>query len=340
MVVREDPAAPIEHRRFSDLTEYLRAGDVLVFNDSRVIPARLFARRAGGGQSEILLLHSEPESTAARPVWRALVRPGRKMTAGDRLRVEGADVEAEILRHADDGQRVIAFTGPGDVAEALRRAGHMPLPPYILKRRAAEQAPDTDRAALHEAADRERYQTIYARDYGSVAAPTAGLHFTPELMAALSAKGVECVFVTLHVGAGTFQTMDEGERVEDHAMHREEFEVGSAAADAINRARAAGRRVIAVGTTAVRTLESAASEDGIVQPGRSSTCIMIAPGYRFRAIDALVTNFHLPRSTLLLLVSALLGRDRILHSYGVAVGECYRFFSYGDAMLLIPRRAE
>ncbi len=324
---------PILHRVFRDVVEFLRPGDLLVLNDSRVIPARLFARRGTGGQVELLFL--EPEAAgrgAGTERWRALARPSKKLREGEVLEVEagGSLVLGEALGR---GEWVVEPAGDGGepIRVLLERAGEMPLPPYILKRR----------SALHEArtdpTDRERYQTVYAREDGSVAAPTAGLHFTGELLEELRARGVRSAAVTLHVGAGTFLGMDEGTEVESHVMHEEWYSIPEETAAAVREAREAGGRIVAVGTTAVRALESAwDKEAGGLRPGPGSTRLMIAPGYRFRAVDAMVTNFHLPRSTLLLLVCAFTGRERLLHGYGVAVAARYRFFSYGDAMLLLP----
>lgn len=329
MVLGAGAETSIEHRHFSDLPEYLRAGDVLVLNNSRVIPARLFAHRATGGSVELLLLHPE----GAAETWRGLVRPARKIHAGERLAVaEG--LEAEIIAEHEVGERTIRFHCAGDFRAALDRVGQMPLPPYILKRRAEEAGDGPHRDELHEAADRERYQTVYAQPEGSVAAPTAGLHFTEELLGRMRGMGVELVFVTLHVGAGTFQLMQEGGHVEDHRMHFEDYEVPVETAERVNAARREGRRIVAVGTTSARTLEAAFDKAAGLRAGSGRTNLMITPGHDWRVVDVLVTNFHLPRSTLLLLVSAFSGRERILHGYAEAVRQKYRFFSYGDAMLL------
>lgn len=316
-----------EHRRFRDIAEYLRPGDLLVVNDSRVLPARLHARRATGGRVEILLLH--PEAASDRH-WRAFVRPAKKIHTGDVLTIaEG--FTAEVTGEHEAGERALAFTCDGPFREALERYGQLPLPPYIVKRREALHEP------AYEEADRERYQTVYARQDGSVAAPTAGLHFTEDLLAQLQTAGVGLARVTLHVGAGTFQTMEEGGRVEEHRMHFEEYEVSEETAALVTAARREGRRVIAVGTTSVRTLESAWNDaESSLVAGASRTNLMIAPGYRYRAVDAIITNFHLPRSTLLLLVGAFIGRERMLEAYQEAIAQRYHFFSYGDAMLLLP----
>ncbi|HEY8414227.1 MAG TPA: tRNA preQ1(34) S-adenosylmethionine ribosyltransferase-isomerase QueA [Thermaerobacter sp.] len=306
-----------QHARFRDLPRFLRPGDCLVLNDSRVVPARLYGRRPGGGRVEFLLLR--PLEGGER--WLALVRPGRRLRPGavalcgdeDPLRVE---VEAVT----ETGERVVRLTPPAGetVEQALHRLGRVPLPPYIRE----------------ELDDPERYQTVYARHEGSVAAPTAGLHFTPQLLARLEGMGVALARITLHVGLGTFRPVT-AERVEDHVMHAEYYEVPPEAAEVINDARARGGRVIAVGTTVTRTLETVADEEGRIHPGRGWTDLFIRPGYRFRAIDGLITNFHLPRSTLLMLVAALLGRERTLAAYREAVARRYRFFSFGDAMLIL-----
>jgi S-adenosylmethionine:tRNA ribosyltransferase-isomerase len=324
--------APGLHRRFADIVEYLQEGDLLVVNNSRVIPARIYARRPSGGRVEILLLN--PEGDGANQ-WRAMVRPARKIRTGDRLEAGDGRLVVEVTAEHDGGERSVRFHCEGDFRQVLEEVGRMPLPPYIMKRRKDEmQATEEE---LYSSDDTERYQTVYAQHDGSVAAPTAGLHFTDELLDQLRAKGIETTTVTLHVGAGTFQGMDEGGRVEDHVMHFEEYEVSEETAALINKAKAAGRRVIAVGTTSVRTLESAFDrETGLVRSGRRETNLMISPGCKFGVVDGMVTNFHLPRSTLLLLVSAYLGRERLLKAYEEAIAEGYRFFSYGDAMLLLP----
>jgi S-adenosylmethionine:tRNA ribosyltransferase-isomerase len=312
----------IEHRIFRDIGDYLQPGDLLVANQSRVIPARLHGRKKEtGGSVEVLLL--EPRPDHGTNCWEALVRPGRRIREGQTLAF-GAGLEAIVVKRTPTGGRVLCFTAPdGNVTAALERAGSVPLPPYI-------HAP---------LANPERYQTVYAREPGSVAAPTAGLHFTPELLHRLQAQGVGIAFVTLHIGLDTFRPMEAG-GLEAHKMHSEEFELGPEAAAQINAVRRAGRRIVAVGTTVVRVLESvgmlqiAGSEDE-VQPYRGRTGLFIRPGHRFRLVDALITNFHLPRSTLIVLVSAFAGRDLILRAYNEAVRERYRFYSFGDAMLLL-----
>lgn len=309
-VSRTDGA--MEHRHFYDLPDYLRPGDVLVVNDTRVMPARLIGERAGGGACEVLLLRQlSPVS------WETLVKPGRKLKSGARVSFGGGRLEATIEAPTEAGGRVVRFdVASGTLEAALDDLGEMPLPPYI-----------------HEKLeDRERYQTVYAREKGSAAAPTAGLHFTPELLEKIRAMGVTVVPVLLHVGLGTFRPV-KVEDISQHHMHSEFYSVTPEAAEAVNRAKAEGRRVIAVGTTSVRTLESAA-RDGTLEPSSGWTDIFITPGYRFQMVDALITNFHLPGSTLIMLVSALMGRERTLAVYEEAVRQRYRFFSFGDAMLI------
>lgn len=306
----------IEHRHFYDLPEYLRPGDLMVFNDSRVIPARLHGSRQGtGGKVEILLLHRlEPG------LWRALVRPGRRLGVGTTVEIEGHGrrMTAEVTEIAEDGARTVRLEGE----EHLDQLGVVPLPPYI-----------------HEhVGDGDRYQTVYARVAGSVAAPTAGLHFTPTLLERLAAAGVEFAFVTLHVGWDSFRPVS-SEDIESHKMHSEYWEFSPESADAINRAEREGRRVVSVGTTAVRLLENAAAlraggADRPVEPGSGWVDLFIYPGSEFRVVDTLITNFHLPKSTLLMLTSAFAGRDLMLNAYRVAAEERYRFYSFGDAMLL------
>jgi S-adenosylmethionine:tRNA ribosyltransferase-isomerase len=306
-----DRQGPGRHSRVRDLPRLLHPGDLLVLNDTRVIPARLYGRSAGGGRMEILLI----ERVAERD-WDALVRPGRRARPGAMIELaEG--LTAEVIDKREDGRHRLRFTEP--VEPHLDRLGHIPLPPYIHR-------PDTPE-------DRERYQTVFARQPGAVAAPTAGLHFTAKLLEEIAAAGVEIVRVTLHVGIGTFKPVS-AERIEEHRMESERYEIGEETAGAIRRARAAGRRIVAVGTTVVRTLESAAQEGGgEVRAGSGATRLFITPGYRFQVVDALLTNFHLPCSTLLMLVSAFAGRERVLAAYEEAIREGYRFYSYGDAML-------
>lgn len=306
----------LRHLRFADLAELIPPGDAVVLNETRVFPARLLGRRAGGGEVEVLLLLPAGEDPA---LWIALVRPGAKLRPGKRVEV-GPELSVEVVDSTPSGERVVRLLTPLPLDEALERYGHVPLPPYV-------QRSDTP-------ADRERYQTVYARERGSVAAPTAGLHFTPELLARLEERGVRLVRLVLHVGLGTFRPV-EAEDPSEHRMHSEWYRVPAESADALNAVRAAGGAIWAVGTTSVRTLESVADEAGIVRPGEGWTDIFIRPGYRFRAVDRLVTNFHLPRSTLLMLVSAFGGYDLVMTAYGEAVREGYRFFSYGDAMAVL-----
>jgi S-adenosylmethionine:tRNA ribosyltransferase-isomerase len=300
----------VAHRRFTDLTTLLEPGDLLVFNDTRVIPARLFARKPTGGQVEILLERMLGDQRCL-----AQLRVSKKPAVGMRLRLNDGG-ELEVLGRV--GPFYTLALVEGDLAATLEAQGHMPLPPYIERE--------------DEAADRERYQTVYARNPGAVAAPTAGLHFDEETLAALEERGVERAFVTLHVGAGTFQPV-RVDRIEDHEMHAEQLEVSTDVCDAIARTKARGRRVVAVGTTCVRSLETAAA-GGVLKPFAGDSRLFIYPGYEFRVVDALITNFHLPESTLLMLVSALAGREAVLEAYGEAVRERYRFFSYGDAMFI------
>lgn len=300
-----------EHRHFSDLPSYLRPGDCLVLNDSRVIPARLFGTRQSGGAVEVVLLRD-----LGGGKWECLTRPGKKMRPGTEVSF-GDELSAVVEAVMPDGNRVLQFTYDGIFLEILERLGHMPLPPYI-------------KAQLD---DPERYQTVYAREPGSAAAPTAGLHFTNELLDAIRAMGVDVRFVTLHVGLGTFRPV-KAEDIEDHEMHSEYCTIPAETAEAINRAKQSGGRVIAVGTTSCRTLESLAKDDGTIEAASGWTNIFIYPGYRFKCVDALVTNFHLPGSTLVMLVSALAGRENILNAYNEAVAERYRFFSFGDAMFI------
>jgi S-adenosylmethionine:tRNA ribosyltransferase-isomerase len=305
-------SGPLRHRSFVDICSELKSGDLLVANDARVLRARLIASRKGGGKAEVLLLHP-----AANPGdWEALVRPGRRIQPGDEL-VLAPDARIRILDRTTDGGRIVSFDGL-DVDEAMSRFGTLPLPPYIT-----DPPPDAD----------ERYQTVYARSAASVAAPTAGLHFTATLLERLHATGVQWATLTLDVGAGTFRPVTVAD-VRAHVMHRERYEISAATAQAINRARAQDRRIVAVGTTSLRAMEASAAQDGTVAPGTRFTDIFIHPPYRFRLTGALITNFHLPRSTLLMLVSAFAGRERVLDAYRDAVERRYRFFSFGDAMFV------
>jgi S-adenosylmethionine:tRNA ribosyltransferase-isomerase len=315
VITREGPLEP-QDRHFRDLPEYLRPGDCLVLNDTRVIPARLLGRRPGGGQAEVLLVRElEPD------LWEAMVRPGARLREGTVVEVGGGELLAHVLRRGEAGTRVVRLEHGGELLPLLERLGQTPLPPYIRRKVPSE-------------ADRERYQTVYADRPGAAAAPTAGLHFDAPMLCAIQEMGVTLARITLHVGLGTFQPVSV-ERIEDHRMHAEWCEVSEAAAQAINTARGRGGRILAVGTTSVRTLESRFCA-GAVQPGSGLTDIFIYPGYSFQVVDGLLTNFHLPRSTLLMLVSAFAGRERILQAYAHAVAQRYRFFSYGDCMLILP----
>jgi S-adenosylmethionine:tRNA ribosyltransferase-isomerase len=306
-----DRTGPERHARIGDLPRLLRPGDLLVLNDTRVIPARLFGRSAGGGRMEILLVERVGERE-----WDALVKPGRRARLGSVIELDEG-LAAEVTEKGEDGRVRLCFSEP--IEPHLDRLGHIPLPPYIHR-------PDNPE-------DRERYQTVYARRPGAIAAPTAGLHFTPELLGKIEQAGVGIVRVTLHVGIGTFKPVT-AEQIEEHRMERERYEINEETAEAIREARAEGRRVVAVGTTVVRTLESAAlAGSGDVEAGSASTELFINPGFRFQVVDALLTNFHLPRSTLLMLVSAFAGRERVLAVYEETIREGYRFYSYGDAML-------
>mgnify|MGYP000481315389 CR=1 FL=1 len=310
LLVVDKKTGEIEHKHFYDLVNYLKPGDVLVFNDTRVIPARLHGTKDTGAHVEVFLLTRRDATD-----WEVLVRPGKKLQVGAKINFSD-ELSCEVIEHTDFGGRVVRFKYDGIFEEILDRLGETPLPPYIT-------------APLE---DKERYQTVYNRERGSAAAPTAGLHFTKELLQKIKEIGCEEVFVTLHVGLGTFRPVSEA-KIEDHKMHKEFYTVSQEAADAVNKAKAEGRRIIAVGTTAVRTLE-AAGADGQLHAGSSWTNIFIYPGYKFRLVDDLVTNFHLPQSTLLMLVSTLSTREIILQTYKKAVEEKYRFFSFGDAMFI------
>jgi S-adenosylmethionine:tRNA ribosyltransferase-isomerase len=318
LLVLDRESGAMADRRFPDLLDYLGEGDALVINDTRVFPARLLGQKPTGASVEVLLLRPLPEDDERR-TWQALVRPGGKLKPGRIVQVaEGFQVRVEDS--LSDGSRRVRLEGPGDPWDLVERYGEVPLPPYIRR--------------PGDATDRERYQTVYARERGSVAAPTAGLHFTTGLIEQIEALGVSVAPVTLHVGVGTFRPVD-AERVEDHRMHSEWFELPEASARLLNRARQAGRRVWAVGTTSARTLETAAAADGSFETTAGWTDLFIHPPYRFRAVDGLLTNFHLPRSSLLMLVSAMAGRDRVMAAYRHAVERKYRFYSYGDAMLVV-----
>ena len=302
----------IEHRHFYELPQYLRKGDCLVLNNTRVLPARLLGCRQSGGGVELVLLRDLGEGR-----WECLSRPGRKTKPGTLLQFGDGELTATVEAVAEGGNRIVQFHYTGIFLEVLERLGKMPLPPYIKE----------------ELQDGERYQTVYSRELGSAAAPTAGLHFTPELLEQIEQMGVKLCYVTLHVGLGTFRPVKE-EKIEDHEMHSEFCMIPPETAETINTVKKNGGRVIAVGTTSCRTLESFAEEDGTVAAGSRWTDIFIYPGYRFKCIDALITNFHLPESTLIMLVSALAGRENVLRAYETAVKERYRFFSFGDAMFI------
>ena len=311
----------LEHRCFHQLAEILIPGDLLVVNNARVMPVRLDAKRATGGSVELLMV-APSSSGAAR--WRVLARPAHRLRTGDALQL--ADGTAlRVVAVGSDGERIVEAPSGTDIEALIGRLGRMPLPPYI----------HADKTAIRTQLDRERYQTVYATVPGAVAAPTAGLHFTAGLMEGLRHRGIEIVSVTLCVGTGTFRPIT-ARSIDDHVMHEEAYEIPVETANSVARARAERRRVVAVGTTSVRTLEHAADADGIVVAGAGSADLYVRPGYRFRVVDAMITNFHLPRSTPLMMVAALVGRARLLEAYAAANERGYRFYSYGDAMLLLP----
>ena len=302
-----------EHHVFREIIDYLRPGDCLVLNNTKVIPARLMGVKEDTGATiEVLLLKRREND-----IWETLVKPGKKAKPGTRLTFGDGSLKAEVLDVVEEGNRLIRFFYEGIFEEVLDRLGEMPLPPYIT----------------HKLQDKNRYQTVYAKYEGSAAAPTAGLHFTTELLEKIAEKDVDIAYVTLHVGLGTFRPVKE-ENILEHHMHSEYYQVTDEAAGKINRAKERGSRVICVGTTSCRTVESAAGEDGRVEAGCDNTEIFIYPGYRFKVLDCLITNFHLPESTLVMLVSALAGRENVLHAYEEAIAEKYRFFSFGDAMFI------
>ena len=312
LLVYDRASGKVEHKIFRDIKNYLRKGDVLVVNNTKVLPARLFAHTEHGGKVEVLLLK---RLSALR--WEVLVKPGKKCRPGTVLTID-EKLSLTVASVTESGERIVDFKCDGVFEEALERVGSMPLPPYI-----------------HEKLkDKNRYQTVYAKTDGSAAAPTAGLHFTPLLLEEIKAMGVEVAEILLHVGLGTFRPVKE-DAITDHKMHSEYYEVNERAAEIISRAKRKGRRVIAVGTTSVRTLESAVKNDGTIEPCRGNTSIFIYPPYKFRCVDALITNFHLPESTLIMLVAAMVGREKILELYKTAVEEKYRFFSFGDCMFII-----
>ena len=312
LVLNKDTGA-IEHHIFKEITDYLNPGDCLVINDTKVIPARLYGNKIGTDAKIELLLLKRKEND----IWETLVKPGKKAKPGSKISFGGGLLTGEVLDVVEEGNRLIRFTYNGIFEEILDVLGQMPLPPYIT----------------HQLKAKNRYQTVYAKHDGSAAAPTAGLHFTPELLAILKEKGVKIAHVTLHVGLGTFRPV-KVEDVTQHHMHSEFYSIEESQAKLINDTKAAGGRIISVGTTSCRTLESASCENGIVKAGSGWTDIFIYPGYRFKVLDCLITNFHLPESTLLMLVSALAGKEHILNAYETAVQERYRFFSFGDAMLI------
>ncbi len=313
LMVLDKNTGAITHRHFADIIEYLEEGDCLVLNDTRVIPARLFGSKyPGGGKVEILLLTRKSEKD-----WEVLVKPGKKAKIGDVIQFGNGELTGTIKDIIEDGKRIITFAYEGIFEEVLDKLGEMPLPPYI-----------------HEKLeDRERYQTVYSKNTGSVAAPTAGLHFTNELLDKIKQKGINIAYVTLHVGLGTFRPV-KAENILDHQMHAEFYIIDKGNAHLINQTKQKGKRIISVGTTSTRTLESCADDKGMIKEGSGWTDIFIYPGYTFKCIDALITNFHLPESTLIMLVSALAGREHVLNAYKEAVANRYRFFSFGDAMFI------
>ena len=313
LMVVNRTSGEIEHKHFYDIVDRLREGDCLVMNNTRVIPARLYGTKEGsGGKIEFLLL-----KRLELDKWEVILRPGKKAKPGSRFEFGGGLLRAEVLEIIEDGNRIVRFEYHGVWEELLDKLGEMPLPPYIKEK----------------LTDRERYQTVYSKIEGSAAAPTAGLHFTKELLEKIKAKGVELAYLTLHVGLGTFRPVSV-ENVEDHLMHTEYYQISAETAEKINRARKNGGRIIAVGTTSVRTLETVADDDGSLRAASGETSIFIYPGYKFKAVDCLITNFHLPESTLMMLVSAFSTKDIIFNAYKTAVAEKYRFFSFGDAMYI------
>lgn len=312
LMVLDRTTGQVQHRHFYDIVEYLRPGDCLVLNDSRVLPARLLGHRPTGGAVEVLLLRDLGDGQ-----WECLCKPGRKMQVGSEVIFGNGELTATVAQVQEDGNRIVRFHYDGIFLEVLERLGKMPLPPYIKA----------------ELADQERYQTVYSREIGSAAAPTAGLHWTKELLEQVRQMGVNTAFVTLHVGLGTFRPV-KAEQITDHHMHAELCMISRETADLLNRTRARGGRIICVGTTSCRTLESLVNADGSFEPKSKWTEIFIYPGYTFKAMDGLITNFHLPESTLVMLVSAFAGREHVLSAYEEAVREKYRFFSFGDAMFI------
>ncbi len=314
LMVLDKDTGEIKHKHFSDMINYLEEGDCLVLNDTRVIPARLFgSKHPGGGKVEILLLTRKSEKE-----WEVLVKPGKKARIGDAIQFGSGELIGTIKDIIEDGKRIIEFTYEGIFEETLDKLGEMPLPPYI-----------------HEKLeDRERYQTVYSKNTGSAAAPTAGLHFTNELLDRLKQKGIQIAYITLHVGLGTFRPV-KTDNILEHEMHSEYYSINNQNVAIINKAKEQGKKVISVGTTSTRTLESCCNDEGMIKEGSGWTNIFIYPGYTFKCINGLITNFHLPESTLIMLVSALAGREHVLNAYKEAITNKYRFFSFGDAMLII-----
>ena len=312
LLVLDKNTGDLQHRHFFDIIDFLKPGDCLVLNNSRVLPARLIGHRPTGGAVEVLLLRDLGDKK-----WECLCKPGRKMQVGSQVIFGDGELTATVAEIREDGNRVVEFHYEGIFLEVLERLGKMPLPPYIKA----------------ELADQERYQTVYSKEVGSAAAPTAGLHFTQELLEKVRSKGVKTAFVTLHVGLGTFRPV-KAEEITEHHMHSELCMIGDETAQILNETKAAGGRIVCVGTTSCRTLESLVGEDGTFRASSKWTEIFIYPGYKFKAMDALITNFHLPESTLVMLVSAFAGREQVLHAYEEAVKERYRFFSFGDAMFI------
>ena len=318
LLVLDKETGKTEHKTFRNILDYINEGDCLVLNDTRVLPARLLGTNATGAAIEFLLLSQrEGDPQSGGDIWEIIVRPGRKCTPGKVITFGDGLLTGEILEVLDNGNRIVKFSYEGIFNEILDKLGEMPLPPYI-----------------HEKlSDRDRYQTVYARHDGSAAAPTAGLHFNEEFLEEIKSRGIKLAFVTLHVGLGTFRPV-KVEKICDHEMHKESYVVSQQTADIINSTKKSGKKVICVGTTSTRVLESIADENGYVSACSGETGIFIYPGYKFRCLDALITNFHLPKSTLIMLVSALAGRENVLNAYNEAVKEKYRFFSFGDAMLI------
>ncbi len=314
LLVLNKQTGDIEHKTFRDILQYLKKGDCIVINDTKVLPARLIGEKKDtGAKIELLLLIRKDINT-----WETLVKPGKKAKPGDKIIFGNGKLEAEILEIIEGGNRIVKFHYDGVFEEILDELGEMPLPPYITQR----------------LEDKNRYQTVYAKQQGSAAAPTAGLHFTPELLNEIQQKGISIAHLTLHVGLGTFRPVKE-ENILDHKMHSEYYIIEQEQAEIINQTKKSGGRIIAVGTTSTRTLESIADENGLVKASNGWTNIFIYPGYHFKTVDCLITNFHLPESTLIMLVSALAGKQNVLHAYDIAVQQKYRFFSFGDAMLII-----